>query len=129
MSRPPPSPPYHRTVPNHSQSPPPIDLPRTSAVHPRPRPRPRKVDFLTTIPTAADPARRALRTQPHLRAFQDAIAAPARCPQPVIAALHGNAIGLAIDMVTACDVRYAADDVKFSIKARTPFPSYPPRAT
>lgn len=37
---------------------------------------------------------------------------------PVIAAVHGIAFGLAIDMISACDVRYAASDVKFSIKVR-----------
>lgn len=36
---------------------------------------------------------------------------------PVIVALHGTALGLAIDISLACDVRYAASDAMFSIKA------------
>jgi enoyl-CoA hydratase/carnithine racemase len=30
--------------------------------------------------------------------------------------MHGIAYGLAIDMASACDIRYASSDVKFSIK-------------
>ncbi|KAG1906711.1 uncharacterized protein F5891DRAFT_1003512 [Suillus fuscotomentosus] len=35
-----------------------------------------------------------------------------------IAAVHGIVIGLGIDIISACDVRHAASDAKFSIKAR-----------
>ncbi|KAG1814726.1 ClpP/crotonase-like domain-containing protein [Suillus subaureus] len=49
--------------------------------------------------------------------IQHAVAAPERCPIPVIAAVHGIVIGLGIDIISACDVRYAASDAKFSIKA------------
>jgi enoyl-CoA hydratase/carnithine racemase len=41
-----------------------------------------------------------------------------RCKQPVIAAIHGNAVGLAIDIASACDVRLAASDVTFGIFVR-----------
>jgi len=34
----------------------------------------------------------------------------------VIVATHGLALGLAIDIITACDVRYAASNTSFSIK-------------
>lgn len=74
------------------------------------------LDFLTGLVSSSDPARTALITRPTIREFQQAIAAPTRCLCPVIAAVHGVAFGLAIDMVSACDVRYAANDVKFSIK-------------
>jgi delta(3,5)-delta(2,4)-dienoyl-CoA isomerase len=52
----------------------------------------------------------------HLRDFQHAIGAPARIPQPVIAAIHGTAFGLALDLLCAVDVRWAASDAAFSIK-------------
>ncbi|KAF9218616.1 Delta2-dienoyl-CoA-isomerase [Gyrodon lividus] len=65
---------------------------------------------------SADPARTAHALRTHLLAFQDAISAPERCPVPVIAAVHGVAYGLAIDIIAACDVRYAAGDATFSIK-------------
>jgi hypothetical protein len=50
--------------------------------------------------------------------FQDAISSIQRCKQPVIAAIHGNAVGLAIDIASACDVRLAASDVTFGIFVR-----------
>ncbi len=51
-----------------------------------------------------------------MRDFQNAIGAPARIPQPVIAAIHGTAYGLALDLLCAVDVRWAASDAKFCIK-------------
>jgi enoyl-CoA hydratase len=38
------------------------------------------------------------------------------CRKPVLAAIHGYCIGGAIDLITACDMRYAAEDAQFSIK-------------
>lgn len=32
--------------------------------------------------------------------------------------MHGVAFGLSVDIIAACDVRYAAEDVRFSIKVR-----------
>ncbi|OCH89809.1 ClpP/crotonase [Obba rivulosa] len=63
-----------------------------------------------------DPARRAIQTKEHISMFQRAIGAPERCPYPVIVAVHGAAMGLGIDIITACDIRYAASDAKFSVK-------------
>lgn len=71
---------------------------------------------LLSLPQHTDTARRALQTRAYVRAFQHAIGAPTRIPQPVIAAVHGLAYGLAIDLLCAVDVRWAASDAKFSIK-------------
>ncbi|MDG9885314.1 crotonase/enoyl-CoA hydratase family protein [Pseudomonas putida CSV86] len=38
------------------------------------------------------------------------------CRKPVLAAIQGYCIGGAIDLVSACDMRYAASDAQFSIK-------------
>ncbi|MDD2058829.1 crotonase/enoyl-CoA hydratase family protein [Pseudomonas sp. GD03860] len=38
------------------------------------------------------------------------------CRKPVLAAIHGYCIGGAIDLVSACDMRYCASDAQFSIK-------------
>ncbi len=38
------------------------------------------------------------------------------CRKPVLAAIQGYCIGGAIDLISACDMRYAADDAQFSIK-------------
>ncbi|PPR08073.1 hypothetical protein CVT24_010534 [Panaeolus cyanescens] len=63
-----------------------------------------------------DSARTSLATRKTLLAFQRAIQAPERTPFPVIVAVHGHTIGLAIDMIGPCDIRYAASDAKFAIK-------------
>lgn len=63
-----------------------------------------------------DPARKAFVLQHGLRKFQDAISSIERCKQPVILAAHGTVLGLGVDITTACDIRYVASDVKFSIK-------------
>jgi enoyl-CoA hydratase/carnithine racemase len=44
--------------------------------------------------------------QRDVKAMQDAFNVFEECRKPVIAAIHGACIGGAIDMVTACDLRY-----------------------
>ncbi|WXL27585.1 crotonase/enoyl-CoA hydratase family protein [Ectopseudomonas mendocina] len=39
-----------------------------------------------------------------------------QCRKPVLAAIHGYCLGGAIDMIAACDMRYATHDAQFSIK-------------
>ena len=39
-----------------------------------------------------------------------------RCRKPVIAAIHGSCIGGGVDLITACDLRYATKDARFQIK-------------
>ncbi|KAJ7301409.1 ClpP/crotonase-like domain-containing protein [Mycena albidolilacea] len=51
-----------------------------------------------------------------IKDFQYAIGAPERCPFPAIVAVHGLVLGLGIDIISACDVRYAAEGSQFSIK-------------
>ena len=63
-----------------------------------------------------DTARQALQIRSFARAFQACCAAAERCPVPVIAAVHGVAYGLAIDIVVGCDVRIAAEGTRFGIK-------------
>jgi enoyl-CoA hydratase/carnithine racemase len=70
---------------------------------------------------AEDPGRKALSIQKLVREFQHCIGAPERCPFPVIAAAHGPVIGLGIDLLSYCDVRYASSDATFSIKVRAMF--------
>jgi len=64
----------------------------------------------------SESARRAYFTRNYILACQRAINAPKRCAFPVIAAVHGAVIGLGLDIISACDVRYAASNAIFSIK-------------
>ncbi|KAJ5884744.1 hypothetical protein N7495_009254 [Penicillium taxi] len=66
--------------------------------------------------TAVDPARKALRLRRHIAEFQDCITALERCEKPVIVALHGYSLGLAIDISSAADIRLCSRDVKFAVK-------------
>ncbi|KZT08840.1 ClpP/crotonase [Laetiporus sulphureus 93-53] len=65
---------------------------------------------------AKEPDRHALQLRDHISSFQCCISAVERCSYPVIAAVHGIALGLSIDIICACDIRYAASDAMFSIK-------------
>ena len=48
--------------------------------------------------------------------LQDAISSPEICSVPVIAAISGHCIGGAVDLITACDIRYCTDSSSFCIK-------------
>ncbi|KAJ7134013.1 Delta2-dienoyl-CoA-isomerase [Mycena crocata] len=63
-----------------------------------------------------DAARNSLAMLPVIKEYQHAIGAPERCPFPVIVAVHGLVLGLGVDIISACDVRYAAENATFSIK-------------
>jgi enoyl-CoA hydratase/carnithine racemase len=52
--------------------------------------------------------------------FQAAIKSLAKCTQPVIAAMFGLTLGIAIDITSACDIRLAASNTTFAIAVRTP---------
>jgi delta(3,5)-delta(2,4)-dienoyl-CoA isomerase len=63
-----------------------------------------------------DPARKAVHLRRHVLEFQDCISAVERCEKPVIAAMHGFSLGLAIDLSTAADIRLCSKDVRFAVK-------------
>jgi 2-oxoglutaroyl-CoA hydrolase len=43
------------------------------------------------------------------------VAAPERCPKPVIAKLHGYTFGVGLELALACDFRVAADDLQIGL--------------
>ncbi len=48
--------------------------------------------------------------------LQDCITAIEKCRKPVLAAIHHGCIGGAVDIVSACDMRYCTEDAYFTIK-------------
>ena len=48
--------------------------------------------------------------------LQDCLSTIERCRKPVLAAIQGSCVGGALDLVTCCDMRYAAADAVFSIR-------------
>jgi enoyl-CoA hydratase len=64
----------------------------------------------------ADPARYNVVRGESVRHFQDVISAVERIRVPVLAAIQGGCIGGALDLVTACDMRYATGDAFFVIQ-------------
>jgi enoyl-CoA hydratase len=48
--------------------------------------------------------------------MQKAINCVASCRKPVIAAVHGWCIGAGLDLISACDIRLASSDAKFSLR-------------
>ncbi|KNC98184.1 uncharacterized protein SPPG_06587 [Spizellomyces punctatus DAOM BR117] len=63
-----------------------------------------------------DPARKALNFLPLVHDMQESFTAIENCMRPVIVAVHGACIGGGIDLITACDIRFATKDAFFSIK-------------
>lgn len=51
-----------------------------------------------------------------IRRMQEANTAVARCRKPVLAAISGWCIGGGVDLITACDVRLASKDARFSVR-------------
>jgi len=50
-----------------------------------------------------------------VKSLQETFSAIAKCRLPVIAAIQGGCIGAGLDLVTACDLRYASSDTYFSL--------------
>lgn len=51
-----------------------------------------------------------------IRTMQHTFTALATCAKPVVAAVHSNCIGAGVDLITACDIRYASRDAVFSVR-------------
>ncbi|HXZ62411.1 MAG TPA: crotonase/enoyl-CoA hydratase family protein [Acidimicrobiales bacterium] len=61
-------------------------------------------------------ASRARAGRQNILRLQDSITAVARCPKPVIAAVHGYCVGGGVDLIAACDIRLASADAVFSVR-------------
>ncbi|MCL1692552.1 MAG: crotonase/enoyl-CoA hydratase family protein [Actinomycetia bacterium] len=69
-----------------------------------------------TAPAPASPVAQRAQTRRLVKTMQRTFSSLAECPKPVIAAIHGYCIGAGVDLITACDIRYAAVDAIFSIR-------------
>ncbi|HWD53772.1 MAG TPA: crotonase/enoyl-CoA hydratase family protein [Acidimicrobiales bacterium] len=67
-------------------------------------------------PRPASMAARARGSRAEVLRLQDSVTAVARCPKPVIAAVHGYCIGGGVDLIAACDIRLASADAIFSVR-------------
>ena len=61
-------------------------------------------------------AARSARARVEIKRMQQSVSAVAECPKPVIAAVHGYCIGGGVDLVSACDIRFASEDAAFSVR-------------
>jgi enoyl-CoA hydratase len=74
------------------------------------------LETFTATPLPEGTPGRRLALHDIVLALQDAYSALERLRVPVIAAIQGGCIGGGVDMVSACDVRYASDDAFFCIQ-------------
>ena len=56
------------------------------------------------------------QTMDQVKRMQHTMTSVARCPKPVIVAVHGYCIGAGVDLISACDIRLAARDAVFSVR-------------
>lgn len=67
-------------------------------------------------PPGDDAARISWYLRDLISRYQKTFTVIEKCPKPVIAAIHGGCIGGGVDLVSACDIRYCAQDAFFQIK-------------
>ena len=63
-----------------------------------------------------EPGRVNINRRLMVRRLQDAFTSLERARMPVIAAIQGGCVGGAVDLVTACDMRYATEDAFFVVQ-------------
>lgn len=73
-------------------------------------------EIQTLMAKPEDPGRAREQFRKWIIELQDAITAIEKCNKPVIAAIHGACLGAALDLASACDMRYCTKDTFFSIK-------------
>ncbi len=67
-------------------------------------------------PADVDPARAMDKLRRHVKFLQAAFEAIDKCRLPVLAAVQGGCFGAGVDLVSACDIRYASADAFFIIQ-------------
>lgn len=67
-------------------------------------------------PESGDPAIAAEAFRNLVKLLQRSFSCLDECRMPVLAAIQGGCIGAGVDMVSACDIRYATEDAFFQIQ-------------
>ncbi|XP_027711253.1 delta(3,5)-Delta(2,4)-dienoyl-CoA isomerase, mitochondrial [Vombatus ursinus] len=67
-------------------------------------------------PQGEDTARISWNLRHLITRYQESFTVLEKCPKPVIAAIHGGCIGGGMDLISACDIRYCAQDAWFQVK-------------
>jgi enoyl-CoA hydratase len=65
---------------------------------------------------ASEPGRVNANRQLQVRRLQESFTVLERARMPILAAIQGGCIGGAVDLVTACDMRYATEDAFFVVQ-------------
>ncbi len=73
------------------------------------------IDPASIDPSASEVTRR-MALYRSIKDLQRTFSSIADCAKPVIAAVHGHCIGAGVDLITACDIRYASEDATFSVR-------------
>ena len=63
-----------------------------------------------------DEARKRENLRKQILYLQASISSIEQCSKPVLAAISGGCIGAGVDIISACDMRYASEDAFFTIK-------------
>lgn len=63
-----------------------------------------------------DPARIGFSIVKGAKDWQDTFNAVEKCDKPTIAVIHNACIGAGVDFITACDIRVASEDARFSVR-------------
>jgi enoyl-CoA hydratase len=66
--------------------------------------------------TTGSPVAQRRQLYDDIRAYQRTVSCLADTNKPVIAAVHGACLGAGIDLITACDMRFASADAVFSVR-------------
>jgi enoyl-CoA hydratase len=75
------------------------------------------IELLASMrPAGPSPAASNMELYKLIRRMQDTASCFSYSPKPVIAAVHGYCLGAGLDLITACDIRLAAENALFSIR-------------
>ena len=72
--------------------------------------------MLKALHSDGEAGRRAERLRHKILELQANLSSIEQCRKPVLAAIHGACVGGGVDIIACCDMRYATESARFSIK-------------